>query len=898
MAQHVTDMLFQVDGVQKIDVLGIQQESIFIETSNAKLAYLGISPDQLVLALRSQNVIRPGGTIDANGRNFTIQPSGNFDTVEDIRNTLIKIPGRDRSIALLDIARVERSVVDPPVRTAYFNGEQVIVFAISQTDKSDVLKFTPRIEKAIADLNQSIPAGYKLENITRQADVVEKAVYGVSLSVLQTIVVVTLVVVMILGLRTGLIVASIVPATILITLAVMNFFDMPLERMSLATLIIALGLLVDDGIIISEDYKRRIEDGEERSEALKNTPKSLAIPSLISSLTTILVFLPLMLAGSDSSEYTRSISLVVLISLLLSWLLSLTFTIYLCHRFVKKQNKEDQNFIQKKISEFFDKLNPAYDSLLRKIMQKRLSFVILMVGFFIAGGWIMSLIPAKFFPDSDRAQVLVYLDMPAGTSMRETDATLQEIFTYLDNKERFPHIEKYAAYGGFGGPRFVLSLTPIDPENSKGFFMIDVGKRENADPTIKTLRAMLANEFPGVMGRVTKMFLGPADSSLIEVQIKGPDANYIYKVASQIENILADIEGAYDIKHDWENMVTELQVEVNQQNARRAGVSSLDIAQSLQTYFSGRVVTEFREGDDLFPIILRAEDAERYDLDRLQSVNVYSQTLKQNIPLMQVASINYGTSFARIARENLFRTVTVESKNRTMSAEGMVPLLQPELDKIRENLLLAYQIEYDGVVKDSKESQESLNASLPLCFALMVLLVLAQFGSYRATAIVFLTLPLIIIGASVGLFVMGADFGFMVILGLYALAGIIINNAVILIDRINIERNELLDEEGEGEQSDEQRNRKNYEAIISASVRRLRPIIMSTTTTVLGLMPLILSKDVLFYGQASAIAFGLIGGTVLTLGFVPVLYSYFFKVEPVKQEAEETSTAPGVIYAT
>ena len=786
----------------------------------------------------------------------------------------------------------------PPVRTAYFNGEQVIVFAISQTDKSDVLKFTPRIEKAIADLNQSIPAGYKLENITRQADVVEKAVYGVSLSVLQTIVVVTLVVVMILGLRTGLIVASIVPATILITLAVMNFFDMPLERMSLATLIIALGLLVDDGIIISEDYKRRIEDGEERSEALKNTPKSLAIPSLISSLTTILVFLPLMLAGSDSSEYTRSISLVVLISLLLSWLLSLTFTIYLCHRFVKKQNKEDQNFIQKKISEFFDKLNPAYDSLLRKIMQKRLSFVILMVGFFIAGGWIMSLIPAKFFPDSDRAQVLVYLDMPAGTSMRETDATLQEIFTYLDNKERFPHIEKYAAYGGFGGPRFVLSLTPIDPENSKGFFMIDVGKRENADPTIKTLRAMLANEFPGVMGRVTKMFLGPADSSLIEVQIKGPDANYIYKVASQIENILADIEGAYDIKHDWENMVTELQVEVNQQNARRAGVSSLDIAQSLQTYFSGRVVTEFREGDDLFPIILRAEDAERYDLDRLQSVNVYSQTLKQNIPLMQVASINYGTNFARIARENLFRTVTVESKNRTMSAEGMVPLLQPELDKIRENLLLAYQIEYDGVVKDSKESQESLNASLPLCFALMVLLVLAQFGSYRATAIVFLTLPLIIIGASVGLFVMGADFGFMVILGLYALAGIIINNAVILIDRINIERNELLDEEGEGEQSDEQRNRKNYEAIISASVRRLRPIIMSTTTTVLGLMPLILSKDVLFYGQASAIAFGLIGGTVLTLGFVPVLYSYFFKVEPVKQEAEETSTAPGVSYAT
>ena len=890
MAQHIADMLFKVEGVKKIDILGVQQENIFIETSNARLAQLGISPNELITALQNQNVIRPGGIIDANGQNFTIQPSGNFNSVEDIRNALISIPGQEETIALRDIANIKRGIVDPPARTAYFNGQQAIVFAISQTETSDVLKFTPRVEEMIAHLNESIPAGYKIQNITRQADVVENAVYGVSLNVIQTLTIVLIVVIIFLGLRTGLIVGSIVPGVILITLSIMNFFNMPLERMSLATLIIALGLLVDNGIVIAEDFKKRLEEGEDRDGALKNTGGTLAIPLLTSSLTTILVFLPLILAQSDSGEYTRSISLVILISLMTSWALCLTITPYLCHKFIKIKKKEERKGIRAKIQEFFDKLNPIYESTLHGIMMARPLFLIIMFALFMAGGWAMGLVPVKFFPDSDRSQVLIYLDMPAGTSMRETDATMQEIFTHLDDKERFPHIQKYAAYGGFGGPRFVLSLTPIDPENSKGFFMINVGERKHAEPTIKEIRAMLETEFPNVFGRVTKMFLGPSDSSLIEVQIKGPDHDYIYGIAKQIEGLLADIEGTYDIKNDWENMVTELKVEVNQQNARRAGVSSFDIAQSLETYFSGRVITEFREGDDIFPIILRAKDGERYDLDRLQSVNVYSQSRGINVLLMQVANVNYETSFARIARENLFRTVTVESKNTIMSAENMVPLLEPGLEKIRRTLPPAYEIEYDGVVQESKESQASLNANLPLCLAIIVILLVGQFGSFRRAGIILLTVPLIVVGSSIGLLVMGADFGFMVILGFYALAGIIINNAIVLIDRIDIERNDLLNEDNEKDLDDRESNLKNYEAVVSASVRRLRPIIMSTTTTILGLMPLILSGDALFYGLASAISFGLAVGTIFTLGVVPVLYTYFFKIKPVKKEENDTQS--------
>lgn len=875
MAQHVADMLFQVEGTKRVSLLGMQEERIFIEIENARLARLGLAPAELVRALQDQNIIRPGGTLDADGQQLAIQPTGNLETVEELGDLLISVPGRAETVELRDLARIRRGVEDPPRRTAYLDGQPAIVFAISKDDAVDVLDFTPAMERRLADVMETLPAGYSMRTITRQADVVARAVNGVSLSVLQTIVVVSLVVVLFLGLRTGLIVGAIVPATILLTLAVMNFVGIPLERMSLATLIIALGLLVDDGIIMAEDFKARLDEGESRDEAVRSTSSTLAIPSLTSSLTTILVFLPLMLADSDSGEYTRSISLVVLIALLISWALSLTFTTYFCHRFVKDEDDRRRGRFRRAVDAFFHRLRPLYESALRRTMRVRALFVGVMIGLFALGIWSLGLVPMKFFPDSDRAQVLVYLDLPAGSSMRGTTAVLEEIFTLLEDEERFPHIEHHAAYGGFGGPRFVLSLTPIDPEPSKAFFMIDVGERRHAQPTIDALRRMFAEDLPGVRGRVTKMFLGPSDSSLIEVQIKGPDGDFIHAEAQKIASLLRGLEGTYDVKTDWENRVTEIVVEVDQYRARRAGVSSRDIADALSSYFSGAVVSEFREGDDILPIVVRAQEGERDDLARVETVSVFSRSRGVSVPLMQVASVSHDTSFARIAREDLMRTVTVEAKNHVMSAEAMVPLLDPELAALRRDLPVPYEIEYDGVVGESAEARGSIMESLPLCIALMVFLVIAQFGSFRATSLIFLTVPLVIIGAALGLLVMGASFGFMVILGLYALAGIIINNAVILVDRIQIERDEL-EETGDEEED----RRRHFDAVISASGRRLRPILMSTTTTILGLMPLILSRDVLFYGQASAIAFGLAVGTVLTLGFVPVLYTFFFGIRP------------------
>lgn len=876
-AQHIRDTMYGVDGTKRVDILGVQDERIYIEIVNAKLAQLGISPDELISILQNQNIIRPGGAIDADGKSFVIEPTGNFDSVEAIRDLLIPLPGTQESIAVRDIAVIERGFIDPPNRTAYFNGEEAIIFAISMADNFNVLEYTPRMVAQIEELQQILPAGYRLEIATKQAVQVENAVYGVTANVLQTLIIVLAVVILFLGVRTGLIVGAIVPAVMLVTLAIMSFTGMTLERMSLATLVIALGLLVDNGIVIAEDFKKRLEEGESRDEALKSTGGTLAIPLLTSSLTTILVFLPLMLAEHVSGEYTRSISLVILITLLVSWVIALTVTPLLCYKFIKNpKTRDDTPKFQQKVTAFFDALNPYYEKTLRRVMRHRVPFLVLMgVLFAIALGGIVT-VPKKFFPDSDRTQILIYLDLPAGTSMRKTDATLKEIFKEIENKDRFPHIESFAGYGGFGGPRFVLSLTPIDPEQSKGFIVLNIDELQNSELTMDALRAMFDEKFPAVMARATMMFLGPSDSSKIEIQVKGPDANYIYATADQIKNILRDVPGAIDIKTDWENRITEIKVDVDQQRAKRVGVTSADIAQSLERYFSGEVISELREGDDLVPIIVRAKDSERFDLSRIQTVNVYATGSDVTVPLMQVADIKLENNYARIARENLFRTITIEAKNTMMTAESMVPIVQPELDKLKAGLPPSHEIEYDGVVKDSGDAQGAIQANLPLCLGIVFLLLVAQFNSYRRAFIICLTVPMMMIGASIGLNIMQANFGFMVILGLYALAGIIINNAIVLIDRIDLDRKDIDDD---------------FEAIIAACVRRLRPILMTTVTTILGLMPLIIAADPLFYGMATVIAFGLAVGTILTLGVTPVLYSLFFKIN------SENKGDKGEIYA-
>jgi multidrug efflux pump subunit AcrB len=863
VAQSVRDALYTVPASRRIDILGAQQERIFVEIDSARIAALGVAPEVIFASIQQQNTIRPGGMVDTGGRSFVIRPTGNYRSVADVEATLVPVGG-GAVVPLADLAQVSRGFIDPPQQKAYFNGRPAIIFAIAMDDGASVLDFAPRVRARLAELEQGLPVGYQLDIVTYQAEQVANAVYGVTKSLLQTLAIVIAVSVLFLGLRTGLIVGSIVPAVILVTLAVMGVFDIALERMSLATLIIALGLLVDNGIVISEDFKRRLEDGASRDDALEAVGRELALPLLSSSLTTILVFLPLMLADHVAGEYTRNISLVILITLSASWLLAMTVTPLLCYRFIPHP-ADDSGGDSSLSTRLFDVLTGGYRRLLVRLLRLRAVFLLLMLGLLAAALALFAQLPSKFFPASDRAQILVYIDLPAGVTLRETDRQMRAASGIVLDRARFPYLGDHAAYVGFGGPRFVLSLRPVDPAPNVGFMVINVDSAADIQRGIRDLRQAFRESLPGVDARVTDMFLGPSDSSVIEIQIKGPDPDYLFATAGEVERALADIPGAIDIHSDWENRVSQIEVRVDQARARRAGVTSRDIALALQTFFSGRAVTEFREGDDIFPVVVRGRLAQRQDLDRVRSAVVYSGGSGEPVPLLQVADFELVNTFSTIARENLQRTVTVSARNLVTTAEDMVPLINPALDTLREKLPYNHSIEFDGVITESVEGRRALTAKTPLMIGIIALLLVAQFNGFRRPLIVFAIVPLITVGAVAGLMLLRGNMGFMVMLGLFALAGIIINNAIVLLDRIDIER-----DAGGSDDAD---------AIVEASTRRLRPIIMSTVTTILGLLPLILAQDPLFYAMAAAIAFGLGIGTVLTLGVVPVLYSLLFRID-------------------
>jgi multidrug efflux pump subunit AcrB len=860
MAVHVRDRLYAVDGVRTVELHGVVPERIEVRTDRARLAQLGLSPGAVARALRTQNVNRPGGEVDMGDRALLIEPTGDYDTVEAIGDTLIPTPAGG-TIPLRDVAAVERTLVDPAPRVAYVNGERAVVLAVSMLDGQRVLEFGPRVRDALDEIEAGLPVGYRLETVTFQADQVEAAVYGVTINVAQTLALVCGVVILLLGLRTGLIVGAIVPSVMLATIAVMGFMGLPLERMSLATLVIALGLFVDNGIVVGEDFKRRLLDGVSRDEALDGVGRELALPLLASTATTVLVFLPLMLAQHTAGEYTRSISIVVAISLSISWVFAMALTPILCRRFLPTPDLSGGATAKRPYYErMFDPLKAGYRSVLAWVLAHRVLFLAGTVACLVAGVAGVATAPSKFFPDSDRPQVIAYLDLPAGVTADRTDAAVRDVLGSLE-EAGFDWLDSHVAYVGYGGPRFVLSLTPVDQALNRAVMVLNVADRDRVGGAIDDLRALFRDRHPDVRATVARMFLGPSDSNVLEVRLSGPDPDYLDRTAPEIEAILATVPGAIDISTDWENRVQRLVVEVDQARARDAGVTSADVAEALQGTVSGAAISEFREGDDTIPIVARGAPEARTDPQALETLPVFGAD-GRSVPLGQVAEIVPVNGFSRIERADMTRAITIEARSTQMAAEGMAGVVADRLEAFDAAMPPGHALEIAGIVEESGEGRAALLANMPLCFAIIAVLLVAQFNSFRRALIVLGTLPLIVVGAALGLRVMGAEFGFMPILGILSLAGVILNNAIVLIDRIDIER-----EEGAP----------TAEAVLEASVRRLRPILMTTTTTVLGLLPIILTRDPLFYGLASVMAWGLVVGTVLTLGVVPVLYAALFR---------------------
>jgi multidrug efflux pump subunit AcrB len=863
VAKQIQDELYLISGVKRVDLYGVQSETIWIEFSTARMAQLGFSVAAIRDVLISENVILPSGSIDTGQREIIVTPHGDFRSVEDIETVPIEIPETGQVIQLQDIASVRRGYVDPPTAPFYYDGEQAVLIGVSMADGENVLSVGPRIVEHLETLEQLLPVGFRLRVGNYQPTHVERAVAGVRSNLFQTIAIVLVVIVGFLGLRTGGIVGLHVPLTMVVTLCVMYYLEIALHRISLATLIISLGLLVDNGIVVAEEIGKRLFQGEERLDAATNTGRTLAMPLLTSSLTTVLMFVPLALAPHAAGEYLRSMSQVILISLGVSWLLAMTVTPILCNRFLKApQVSEEEVKAQYERPIFL-----MYRRALEQVLHQRTIFLAAMVGVLALGVWLFSLVPQQFMPQSDRPQILVDVKLPAGYGIRESDRRIRELVAWLEDENENPEVVQTLTYVGSGGVRFFVTIAPEPAAANMGFVLVTVGSNKEVGPLMDRLRAHARQHFPALDLLVKRMFLGSVETGLVEARISAlglvGQRDQLLDAGDEVAAAFDAIPHTVNVYKDFENRVVQAVIEIDPNRARRAGVTNDEIALSLQSVLEGGTTTVLRQGDEEIPIRGRAFAAERLSADRLFTTNVFSPRTGAVVPLIQIASIRAENTFPVITRRDHVPTVTVQAVSQTLTATELEGAVEPQIDAIVSKLGLGFRWEWGGETEAQTDSRAALFAFVPLCLLGVLICLVGQFNSVRKPIVILLTVPLAFTGVAIGLLVGNAYNSFMALLGMLSLVGIVVNNAIVMLEQIDIERRE---------------GREHYDAIVTACLARMRPILMTALTTILGMMPIIISRDPLFYDMAITIAFGLAFATVLTLGAAPVLYATVLRV--------------------
>jgi multidrug efflux pump subunit AcrB len=833
VADELRDEMLLIEEVAKVDIFGAQEERIFVEYNNARLSELGLSPIQLGQILESRNIVLPGGEVTAGVDRIVLEPSGNFETVEQLRRSVISLP-------------------DPPESKVSATGQPALAIAISLREGGNIITLGEKVETTRARLQTMYPIGIEFDVVAFEPAEVDRAIGDFVNSLRQAIIVVVVVMLLFLGLRTGLVVASLIPMAIVMTFLVMSLLDIGLNKVSLAAL-----------IVMVESIQVQMSEGKSAVESAIDSAGELRIPLLISSLTTIAAFLPIYLAESSTGEYVAPLFKVVTITLLCSWTLALTMIPLAAVRFVRPKANPGGSKYE---SPFYRRYR---NTLLFALRHRALTVVAAIVAF-MAAGMGLGLVPQIFFPPSDKSFFKAEFELPVGTSIERTEEVVGGIEGFLAsnlqvNDERREGVTSWAAFVGQGGPRFLLSFNPEPPSPNYAFILVNTSSQEPIDDYMARIDSFAFENYPDLTVTLARIENGPPLEAPVQVRILGRDVDEIFDIADQVRAQLAEVPGTRNITDDWGRRTKKLLVNVNEPRARRAGVTNQDIALSLQAGLSGFEMSEYREEDDLIPITLRSVAADRHDAGKLESLNVYAQASGQSVPLKQVADVEVAWEPAKIMRRDRLKTVTISSQLQPgYTAFDVIGELTPWLETESSDWGVGYRWELGGEVETSGEANASINAKLPIALLIIIMLLVIQFNSVRRPIIILLTIPLGIIGVTVGLIVARSYFGFMTFLGIIALAGIVINNAIVLIDRIGIE----IDENG----------LQPTRAIVEAAQRRLRPILLTTATTVCGLMPLWLGGGPMWEPMAIAIIFGLLFATVLTLGIVPVLYALFFRV--------------------
>ncbi|MEM7611655.1 MAG: efflux RND transporter permease subunit [Pseudomonadota bacterium] len=864
VADEIRDQLLKEPDIAKVSIHGAQDEVVFVEYNNARLTELGLTPQSLSNVLASVNILSSGGNLVSGRERIVLEPTGNLESVEALRRTVIELPG-DTVVYLGDIVDVSRGYRDPPDSLTFVNGQPALALGISLRDGGDILKLGERLDELMPQIEARYPLGVSIEKIWFQADLVTKSVSDFASNLLQAIGIVVLVMIGFLGFRTGLVVAALIPSTMIITFFVMQMFGITVNQISLAALIIALGLLVDNAIVIVESVLVKRERGMGAVQAAVESGAELKTPLLISSLTTGAAFMPIGLAESAVGEYTADIFYVVTIALLLSWMLAMTVIPMLTTTLLRVQSDADAG-----VEPHQGRWYGLYRSILHWALKHRSLFLVGVVAVFMGALLALGQVPAQFIAPSDDPVLSGKLELPLGTSIETSEAVVRDLNAFVSDTlftpdDGDPLLNNWMIFVGEGGPRFTLGLDPPAQNPANSFLIANTVSGGAVDEVISTIQQFLFERHPDMGNQIARLENGPPVGYPIQVRISGPEFGGLYELASQVTERLYADAGVLAVKNTWGMQTKKLIVEVDQERALRAGVTSNDVAYSLRAGLSGIEMTQYREGDQLIPVTLRSVASDRQDISKLDGLSVYSQTAGRPVPLKQVADVRLTFEPGIIERRDRERTLTLQAqlKDGVTAAEVNAAFL-PWLADTAASWRAGYRYEVGGESESSNDANASIVAKLPLALMVIVLLLVFQFNSIRRPIIILLTIPLGLVGVTFGLLVANSTMGFFTFLGIIALSGIIINNAIVLIDRIKIEIDEL--------------GKPPNEAVVAACLQRLRPIMLTTATTVLGMMPLWWGGTAMFEPMAVTLIFGLLFATLLTLLVVPVMYSILFRV--------------------
>ena len=862
-ADQVRNELLKIRETAKVEIHGAQEEHIFVNYNNARLAEMGLSTMQLRNVLQSRNILLPGGDLSTEFERIVLEPSGNFERVEDLRRTIIELPGTGELVYLGDIAEIYRGYRDPPTRKVSTSGMPALALGVSLREGGNLITLGRQVEETIRNLEQRYPWGLQFDVIAFQPHIVEKKVDDFVKNLLQAVAIVMVVMLISLGIRTGLVVSTLIPMTIVASLVVMDYFAIGLDQMSLTALIIALGLLVDNAIVMSESIMVGIAAGKKPIESALESARELRVPLLTASLTTAAAFLPIYLAESTVGEYTAPLFEVVTIALLCSWVLSLTMIPMLAVTFMKvKPRSAEESFNTRFYTRYRNMLLSALRHPYLTLLATLVIFFVAMQGF--------GLIPAIFFPAKDQATFTAEFELPIGAPIERTEAFAERVDAFIETElsegpERVEGVRNWATFIGQGPPKFALPFNPRFASPEYAMMLINTTSYDVVPEVMDRLERFVLENFPDVKPDIRSLLNGPPVQDPIEIRISGEREDQIFDLAEDVKVQLATFKGTKNISDNWGLRTKKLAVRIDQPRALRAGLTSQDVAVSLQTVLSGFETTQYREEDEIIPVSLRSVEADRRDMGKLDGLNIFSQMTGQSVPLKQVADLEVVWEPSKILRRNRLKSVTVAAGIEPgVTAIDVFDQLGVWLNDQDDNWPVGYSWEFGGEYEASVKGNESIGVKVPIAGLIILLLLVAQFNSLRRPLIILLTIPLGLIGVVVGLLLAGSYFGFVTFLGVIALAGIIINNAIVLLDRIKIE----IDENGLEPAA----------AMIAAAQGRLRPILLTTCTTIGGMLPLWWGGGPMFEPMAIAIIFGLLFATALTLGVVPVLYSLFFRV--------------------